>query len=168
MEQISNLKMAEKDIFRKAKRLIVEVRRASTEDPSNLKSAIEVLQHLRRTIYEDLNQIQHEEMILRAALALQSNEFSKEDMEWYWNPRQTGGPDEPDLRGTVRGQITLSVEVTASENPKGIIDQRMQKTLKKLSQMRGRKIYFVRTETMENRAITKVSKAGYQIEVMRV
>ena len=53
--------------------------------------------------YEDLNQIQHEEMILRAVLALQSDEFAKENIQGYWNPRQTGRKDEPDLRSTVRG-----------------------------------------------------------------
>ena len=168
MERISNLKMAEKDVFQKAKRLIVEVRRVSTEDPSNLKSAIELLQHLRKAVYEDLNQIQHEAMILRAALVLQSDEFDKEDMEWYWNPRQTGGTDEPDLRGTVRGQIRLSAEVTASERPIGSIDRRMGSTLNKLSKMPGKKLYFVRTSVMEKRAISKVSRVGYQVEVSRV
>jgi len=89
-------------------------------------------------------------------------------VKWYWNPRQTGSAKEPDLQGKVAGRIAVSAEITASERPIGSIDQRMSTTLQKLSKMEGRLIYFVSTETMEKWARTKVSEAGYQIEVRRV
>jgi len=168
MERIADLNLTEEEVFKKAKMLVTKVRRASAENPPNLESAIKILENLRREIYEDLNQIQHEAMILRAGLVLQRSDLINEDVEWYWNPRQRGGAEEPDLRGIIAGQIKVSAEVTASEKPEGTIERRMQATLSKLSKMRGKRIYFVRTQAMEKRARSKVKKAGYQIEVQRI
>jgi hypothetical protein len=66
------------------------------------------------------------------------------------------------------GEIVLSAEVTTSERPVGIIDTRIRDTLAKLSTMPGRRFYFVRTDTMGQRAMTKVEKGGFPIEVRRI
>ena len=168
MKQIIDLNVAEAKVLQKVKQLIAANRIVVAEDPSNLKSGIEILKRLRKAIYEDLNQIQHEGMILRAARFLESNDLVGQEVEWYWNPRQTGTADEPDLQGSVAGRIVVSAEITASESPKGIIDQRMRTTLDKLSKLPGKTFYFVCTDSMENRARTKVKRAAYPIEVMRI
>ena len=165
MEQIVNLSLAEEQELQKVKQLLSMTRRTVAEEPSSLKDGIGVLERLRKDIYEDLNQILHEAMILRAALDLQSKDLAKKPVDWYWNPRQTGGLEEPDLRGIVGGSIHISAEITAS---KSLIDKRIGTTLEKLSKMPGKKIYFVRTEPMEKRAKTKVSKAGYTIEIRQI
>ncbi|MEW6613873.1 MAG: hypothetical protein AB1401_00150 [Thermodesulfobacteriota bacterium] len=127
-----------------------------------------VLNKLRQVAYEDINQIQHEEMILRAARLLQSTEFPDQQIDWYWNPRQTGDNSEPDLRAIRGGEIVISAEITASEKPVGTIDTHIRDTLTKLNNMPGRKFYFVRTASMEQRAKTKVEKGRYAIEIKRI
>jgi hypothetical protein len=62
----------------------------------------------------------------------------------------------------------LSAEVTASERPVGTIDTRIRDTLAKLGNMPGRRFYFVRTASMEQRATTKIEKGGFAIEVKRI
>ena len=104
-------------------------------------------------------------MILRSARFLESGDYSERPPTWYWNPRQTGAADEPDLRGSIGSETVVSAEITTSGRPIGAIDKRMATTLGNLSNMSGRKFYFVRTENMRRRAQTKVDKAGYDIEV---
>lgn len=123
---------------------------------------------LRKEVYEDLNQLQHEAMILRVARAISSTDFLGDTIEWCWNPRQTGSAEEPDLRGEIKGKAVVSAEITTSANPMGAIGTRMASTLKNLKNMPGKKLYFVRTETMEKRAKSKVSKSDYQIEIRKV
>jgi hypothetical protein len=168
MELIKDLDRVEEHVYLKVKQLIIASRNAVTEEPRNLMSGINILKKLRSTIYEDLNQIQHEGMILRAARLLESNCLAGKEVEWHWNPRQTGTAEEPDLRGIVAGRIVVSAEITTSERPIGSIDQRMTTTLDNLSKMPGKKIYFVCTDSMEKRARTKVKQAAYQIEVGRI
>ena len=87
---------------------------------------------------------------------------------WYWNPRQTGDHTEPDLRGIYSGAILVSAEITTSEKPVGTIDSRMKKILTKLAAMQGEKFYFVRTSEMRQRAATKITKGGWEIEVIQL
>jgi hypothetical protein len=44
----------------------------------------------------------------------------------------------------------------------------MQNTLAKLAAMEGAKYYFVRTESMRQRASTKVVKGSWQIKVVQL
>lgn len=135
------------------------------QEVHSVSEGVTTLQKLRQAAYEEINQIQHEEMVFRAACSLRDANWSAQDIKWYWNPRQTGDNSEPDLRAIQNDRIVLSAEVTTSDYPKGIIDSRMRDTLVKLSKMLGQKYYFVRTEAMEKRAKTKVSKSGYSIDV---
>ena len=139
MEQIVNLGLAEKQALQEVRQLLSTVRRTIAEEPSNLKDGVGVLEHLRNDNYENLNQIQHEAMILRAALDLQIKDLAGKPVHWYWNPRQTGGIEEPDLRGIVAGNICVSAEITTSKSSNGAIDTRMGATLEKLSKMPGKK-----------------------------
>lgn len=168
MERITDLNVAERQILDKVKWLLSAIRTAVEVDPTGPTAGIRILQCLRKETYEDLNQIQHEAMILRAARSLERNNLAGEEVEWYWNPRQTGAAEEPDLRGIVAARIEVSAEITASDRPIGTIDKRMSATLEKLCKMPGKRVYFVLTEAMERRASTKVREAGYQIEVRRV
>lgn len=168
MEKIINLPGAKNKVLRDMQKCIKQIRRLSIIDPENIKDGIDILRKIRAEAYEDINQIQHEEMILRAVEYLQENEFYGAEIVWYWNARQTGGANEPDLRGQNSNHIIISAEITTSEKPTGTLAQRMQTTLKKLNEMDGRRYYFVRTSTMENRAMKKIERNNYTIEVKRI
>jgi hypothetical protein len=127
---------------------------------------IDILKRLRAETYEDLNQIQHEYMILCSAQWLIEQNRCPADTIWSWNPRQTGGADEPDLRGEQNGAVLLSAEITTSTEPKGMIDNRMRRTLEKLSKMAGQQFYFTASPAMFQRAQTKIRKGGWQIEAV--
>jgi len=168
VEPLVNLSKAETHTFEDARNLLSQIRAGVTEDVRDLARAIEILEGLRKQTYENINQIQHEAMILRAARWLQESDFPGQDVEWYWNPRQTGTTEEPDLRGILDGRTVVSAEITTSADPKGGLDSRMRDTLEKLSKMPGKRVFFVRTESMFIRARTKLSKSGYQVEVRRI
>jgi hypothetical protein len=165
MKRIVDLGKEEKRLSKESRNLLAKIRAAAKEEPGDLAMAIRTLESLRKQTYEDINQIQHEAIILRAVESLQKGDFTGRDIEWHWNPRQTGTADEPDLRGIFAGHTVLSAEITSSPDPKGGLDSRMRDTLEKLSAMEGKKVFFVRTASMLRRAKTKVSKARYQVEV---
>ncbi len=168
MERILNLDKAEGKILEDLRQCLESIRKISSKDLISVSQGIDVLRRLRKAVYEDINQIQHEEMALRAVRSLQENDFLNQKLDWYWNPRQTGDDSEPDLRAAKNDDIVLSAEVTTSERPEGKIDQRMSDTLAKLSNMQGHRFYFVRTDSMEKRARTKIEKGGLQIVVRNI
>ena len=168
MKNISDLNIAEEETLLKVKQCITTIRNLVVNAPSDLQTGINILERLRNKSYEDINQIQHEAMILRAVRLLESSDFAGKHIEWQWNPQQTGLAEEPDLSGKIEGKIEISAEITTSKNPIGTIDQRMKTTLNNLSKMSGKKYYFVHTQTMEKRAKTKVGKSGYKIEVIKI
>ena len=165
MEKIQDAAGAEAKVLRDMRELVSEVRKITEHDPTSVDCGILQLRLIRLSVAEDLNQIQHEYLILRGIKWLLSEGFGS-DVDWEWNPRQTGSAMEPDLRGRRCGNVIVSAEATASESPIGTVDQRMQKTLSKLSQFEGQKFYFVATETMAQRAKTKVAKSGWPIKVV--
>ena len=168
MERIVSPLEAENNVLSNIKKCLTDIRALVQDNPSSVVQGIDTLKTLRQTVYEDINQIQHEEMILRAVRFLQNSDFKGRALDWYWNQRQTGDVSEPDLRGLISGEVAVSAEITASERPVGTIDSRMASTLKKLNDMPGRRYYFVRTDTMEQRAMTKVAKNRYSVEVKRI
>jgi hypothetical protein len=169
MEVIGDLEAAERKVLTDASALISTLITCCGEgQPTSAREAVSVLADIRDLANENLNQIQHEYLILVAAAHLTSVGAAQSGIEWSWNPRQTGGSDEPDLRGTLRGVVTLSCEITTSRRPVGTIDKRMRTTLKKLSGFPGRRFYFVRTPPMESRARAIVSSLNYEIEVIRL
>ena len=168
MEQIKNIEETKNKVLNDMNELIVNVRRQTSENLSNLDQGLNILRNIRSSIYENLNQIQHEYLILQGLIWLTANHKASLDTKWYWNPRQTGIFSEPDLRGVINGKIVLSAEATTSENPQGIIDSRMRDTLTKLNEMQGNKFYFIRSDAMEMRAKTKISKNGWDISVVNL
>lgn len=168
MIPLSPLDAAERSVLTGARTLLAAVQRHAAEDPRTVAGAVTILARLREEVYEDLNQIQHEYLIIRAAVWLRENGLVPPDAAWFWNPRQTGDQTEPDLAADQAGARVVSAEITASVNPKGVIDSRMAKTLAKLNGMPGSKYYFVCTEAMRQRAQTKVSKKCWSIRVVRL
>jgi hypothetical protein len=167
MERIEDAAEAEAKVLRDMQEIVLKIRRLSALDVKDVRYGIAQLREIRSSVYEDLNQIQHEYLLLRGLAWLLENGFGS-NVEWEWNPRQTGSGNEPDLRGSVNGRIVVSAEASTSENPVGTIDCRMKDTLEKLSQMEGQKFYFVCTSGMALRAETKTRKANRLIEVVRV
>jgi len=130
-----------------------------------LDAGLSAMRRIRLDVYENLNQIQHESLLVRAREQLEAHEPRLSKARWFWNPRQTGDDSEPDLRALIGGRIVVSGEATTSEAPKGVIDTRMRNTLAALAEMQGQRYYFVRTPAMKKRAETKCRKAGWRISV---
>ena len=168
MERIEDSARAQAKVFQDMQEIISKVRRLSARDMKDVSEGIEQLREIRSSVYEDLNQIQHEYLLLRGLAWLLANGFDSKIEKWEWNPRQTGSVDEPDLRGSLGDKTLVSAEASTSEYPKGQVDTRMQETLEKLSHMDGEKFYFVSTVEMANRAKTKTRKGNWSIKVVGV
>jgi hypothetical protein len=166
MECLGNLRAAEKKVLSDVEALLDDVRVIVSGSPQSAEEGVTLLSQLRETSYEDLNQIQHEYLILSAATWLVDNKKAPLNCEWHWNPRQTGGANEPDLCGKCEGRIVVSVEVTTSRRPVGTILGRMATTLLKLEGLPGERYYFVRTEKMGAKAAAIVLAQGFNIAVV--
>lgn len=167
LERIKDSAGAEAKVLQDMRDIVSKLRRLSAQDVDDVGGGITQLREIRASVYEDLNQIQHEYLLLRALAWLLANGFAS-SVKWEWNPRQTGSGNEPDLRGRANGRVVVSAEASTSENPVGLVDSRMRDTLEKLSQMEGEKFFFVSTVKMANRAKTKISKATWKIKVVRL
>ena len=166
MTPLISLDSAEKEVLAEARKLLATVRQHAANDPTTVPEAVAALSALRKEIYEDLNQIQHEYFIIKGARWLLGTSVVTPEVSWQWNPRQTGTATEPDLGGDLNGARVVSAEVTTSTDPKGKIDERMASTLAKLSAMPGMKFYFVCAEAMRQRAETKIEKGAFDIQVV--
>jgi len=167
MDKIESLGKAEAKILGDMQEIVSTIRGLSAHDVKDAQHGVLLLREIRLSVYENLNQIQHEYLILRGLRWLCDNGFESH-IEWEWNPRQTGDADEPDLRGIRDGRILISAEATASENPIGTVDARMSQTLEKLNTMQGQRFYFVSTDRMAQRARTKANKRNWSIKVVQV
>ena len=166
MIPLESLSDAEANSYAAAQTLLDNIRRIVAVTPNDVEEALEQLQIIRRDAYEDLNQVQHEYLILRGARWLIEQDVVCVNVSWSWNPRQTGHANEPDLAATLNDQTLASAEATTSPEPKGKIDERMATTLRSLSAMPGERFYFVRSESMHRRATTKIEKAGWDIRAV--
>jgi hypothetical protein len=168
MERLGTFDEAKSKVYADVKRFLATIHNISALPCTAVENGIAVLDRLRTETYEDLNQIQHEYMIVCAAQWLLAEKQCPSETQWFWNPRQTGDNSEPDLRGVYQENIIIAAEITTSPKPAGTIDGRMQNTLSKLARMDGRKYYFVRTEAMYKRAETKVKKGGWEIQIIQL
>lgn len=159
---------ADKKVLSDISKLVKVLREKSEKDPVAVADGISLLMALRKDIYEELNQIQHESLAVRAVEWLKGSGYGAAELEWFWNPRQTGDDKEPDVRAVLNKKVIVSAEASASDSPKGTIDSHMAKTLEKLSKMDGEKFYFVRTNQMAKRAETKVKKGSWAIKVVTI
>jgi hypothetical protein len=167
MQRIENSIAAEAKVLADIQNVLSTIKQLSGQQIENVQVGVARLRMIRSSVYEDINQIQHEYLILRALGWLLQKGFAS-DVIWEWNPRQTGTANEPDLRGTLNGTVLISAEASASERPVGVIDSRMKETLYKLNQMAGDKYYFVCSDEMACRARTKIAKQSWPITVVRL
>ncbi len=166
--QLFDIRTARSKVLADIRAYIIEVQRIVRSPVETIKDGIRTLVDLRRASYEDLNQIQHEYAAICAIEWIIANRRLPEGISWKWNPRQTGGADEPDICAMLDGETIISGEVTTSPVPKGYIDSRMKKTLGKLATMKGQRFYFVLSSEMADRACAKIRKAGYEIELVQL
>jgi len=167
MEKIGDPAKAEAKVLQDMQDIVSKMKALSAQDVKDAQHGYLLLREIRSSIYEDLNQILHEGLLIRGLMWLLQNGFSS-NIEWRWNPRQSGKGDEPDLKGSLHGRVLVCAEATASENPVGTIDTRMDKTLTKLGQMEGQHFYFVITDTMAKRARTKAGRGNRSITVVKI
>ena len=168
MQPLCCFDTAESKVEKDAGDLLRKIHKITEQKPGNAQDAIAMLQKLRSTAYENINQIQHEYLIIRCARWLIDEGHVEKNVQWKWNPRQTGSAKEPDLLATRDQQLLISAEVTTSETPQGTIDKRMARTLEKLSGMLGKKFYFVTTKEMKKRAVRKVEKGKWDIQIVLI
>lgn len=166
MKTTGNFRDAKLKVMADVQLCIGRVQRIAAIAFETPEAGVAILHQLRNETYEDLNQIQHEHLIVRAAEWLIEHSVCPSEADWSWNPRQTGNHLEPDLQGAISGRVVVSAEITTSQNPNGVIDSRMRNTLGKLAKAEGAKYYFVRSDAMCSRALTKIAKAGWPIEVV--
>ncbi len=121
MERLESISPAQEKLIKELQRCVVRIRTLVEREVPSIDEGVAIIRQLRQEVYEDLNRIMHEGLILSAARWLEANVFSDPKTVWYWNPRQTGDSTESDLRCLHNGQILLSAEATASEEPKGIL-----------------------------------------------
>jgi len=167
MDRLNNLDQAESKVLADIRGFLHGLRSLSA-DTDFLDEGINRLRQIRNALYENLNQIQHEHLILQGLRWLRKRDYADDNFEWYWNPRQTGDSEEPDLLARNGPQVVLCAEATSSEKPVGTIDKRMLETLRKLNRMQGDKFYFVRTQETAARARTKVAKNCWNIRVVQI
>jgi len=157
MTPLGTFKQAREKVKSDIATLLAAVQSISSRPATTVEAGVALLNQLRREVYEDLNQIQHEQMILCAAEWLIEHRECSPQTVWSWNPRQTGDHTQPDLQGMGdAGEVLVSAEITTSMTAVGTIDGRMRDTLLKMMAMPGKKFYFVRTDVMKRRADSKV------------
>ena len=168
MKSMGNVPEAKERILQEIRRLLQDIQSLSSSAPLSIEEGIAILREIRVRSAEDINQLQHEALLLEARSYLEEH-ARVSDAEWFWNSRQTGTLDEPDLRAVQDGAVILSAEATAAERPVGTIDTHMRKTLGKLRFAPRRRFYFVRTSGMLQRAQTKLARSGFgEIDVIRL
>ena len=165
MQKLENPDEASDRLLSEVQHLVALLNRLTSEEIADVSRGIGVLSDIRRSTYEQLNQLQHKALALDAIKWLQRN--GRLDAEWSWNPGATGTADEPDVRASQKDKVLVSAEVTASNKPIGILNARMTHTLTKLGRMPGARYYFVRTEHMRKCAAKKVcDNPEWNIEVI--
>jgi len=120
MEKLTDPAKAEAKVLSDMRALVSNIRQLTAQDIADVEFGVLLFRLIRAKASEDLNQIQHECLILQGIAWLLKNGFDS-GIEWEWNPRQTGTADEPDLRGSRNGTILISAEASASELPGGKI-----------------------------------------------
>lgn len=147
MKPLDNL-TAKEELIAKARDCIGKIQDISATAFNNLDDKISILTGIRGAAYENLNQLPHAYYILLAHDWLTTQKIFPEETIWEWNPHQTGGRGEPDLRGSLNGKILVSAEVTTSSRSTGTLKIHSDKTLKKLSGMEGALYYFTSNHSM--------------------
>jgi hypothetical protein len=166
LERLLNIDDAEKSLLAQVSQCVSQIRELSSQPIIDMSSGFAILKAIRSAAYENLNQFQHEALLLQAIRLLERTTLKDIHADWFWNPRQTGGADEPDLRAVnSQGVAIISAEATTSLKPAGVIGKRLRYTLAKLSGMPGQLYYLVCSEEMRRRAYSVIRRNGYDIRV---
>ncbi len=156
--------VAKEELEEKLDVLFLEMNKIHISKDDTLQEKVNILNNIRLVFYENINQYQHENLLIRTAEHLQKkHEINK----WNWHPNQTGRKDEADLEGYKGDEIIVRVEVTTSQNPIGRIDTIMRDTLDKLDNMKSTNYYVVQTDRMFQRAKSKVKNRNLNINVIK-
>lgn len=168
MLELGSLDDARRKVLADAQRTLAGIKRVVAEPTDSIDATMAVLLTVRRQAQEYLNQIQHQQMIISAAEWLVRHGVAGVPLRWLWNPRQSGDRSGPDLVG-LEGDVTrVCAEVSAQEDAVGVVDAQMRRALTRLTEMEGRRFYFVRTVSMKRRAVTKIVKSGWDIAVVQI
>src|SRR5690606_34186229 len=97
MHRLGTIEEARAKVLADGRRCMERIRTIASTPFDDPDTAVEILQRVRSESYEDLNQIQHEHLILCAVEWLLKDGVCPSETEWHWNPRQTGDHTEPDL-----------------------------------------------------------------------
>lgn len=153
MEKVGSITQRESDTLDEINATLESVRQSIAKAPVSLNEAVATLMAVRVQAYENINQLQHVALILRAIKYLSARIALDAPVEWYWHPRQTSGVGEGDIQARLAdGSIFLSAEATTSIKAIGTIRERMKSTLRRLQAMEGEKYYFVASKGLEKAA----------------
>jgi hypothetical protein len=140
-------------------------------DPVDLVSGASQISLLRTGIYENINQLLHEVLVLEAQRRLEQEERYS-NLTWYWHPRQTSGPFETDLMGWKDLDLMVVVEANTSAKHTGVIRGRVRKALENLAAVQhAADRYFFCTSAAcaaaaERRIETEQSLQGIQVRCL--
>jgi prefoldin subunit 5 len=82
MIKLGEIQEAESKVLADIGQLLAAVR-ALSETAESLSDGATRLRQIRTTIYENLNQIHHEHLVIQALVWLQANGFAGPSIEWY-------------------------------------------------------------------------------------
>ena len=88
-DPVAVLKEAHQKVLADIQHILATVNRLSSLPCTTAETGVGILDRLRKATYEDLNQIQHEHLIVRAAEWLLARRKCPPETQWFWNPRQT-------------------------------------------------------------------------------
>jgi hypothetical protein len=167
MKPLPDIAQERKRVYRDVVALVQETRRHVATKPATFKAGLGRLFKLRKAVYEHLNQLQHEGLLLDAIAWLIADRIVSANASWSWHPRQTSGKGEPDLKAVLNGRTLICAEATAAAAPKGTIAERLEVALGKLLKgQRARSYYcFVRTVEMERAARDIVQTQKLKVKV---
>ncbi len=117
MKTLGDLSAAQNSVLEHARTLLETIRRCAANEPETVAEAIGMLAEIRVEAYEDLNQLQHEYLILCSATWLVDTQVVPSSVSWQWNPHQTGDKTEPDLAAESDQKRLVSAEITTLGRP---------------------------------------------------
>jgi len=97
MIRIDNVADVGKNVFKGVRQLRDRLVELMDDDIETVEDGLRFVRSVRDAIYEDLNQLLHEQLLLAAIRWLSAAGFGGKTV-WSWNPRQTGDSSEPDLQ----------------------------------------------------------------------
>ena len=167
MKPLTNPKKERARVHHDVLALIQEARQFVASDPRTYSKGLGKLFELPKAVYEHLNQLQHEGLLLDAIAWFIAEGIVRSNVTWLWHPRQTSGKGEPDLKAVLNGTTVVCAEATAAAAPKGTTRKRLEAELERCPSdcQAGNYYCFVRTVEMERTASGIVKTRKLQVTV---